>query len=116
MAGRAAHQQPSRPFRATETNRSYAHHLLALYRAGELHELHAFGGFIELLLVEGNQFVRQLATIGFLEGAQNVLSNSDCDPDILLPFLGPAGQESWSALNKFWKSETPFVPDDTSGA
>jgi hypothetical protein len=66
---------------------------------------------IERLHREGDQFTREFATIGILEGIQNVWGHSDVSPEEFLAFLQPISAASWHALNQFWAGEIPFVPD-----
>lgn len=89
----------------------FAHHLLQLHQAGRDAEFPAVGVLIERLHSEGEHFVRELATIGFLESIQNVWSHSTTSPDAFLSYLGPEGTKSWQDLKRFWSGEIPFIPD-----
>jgi hypothetical protein len=88
-----------------------AAHLLALHRAGDREEFPAVGAAIERLHTDGDHSVRELMTIGVLEGIQNVWGNSGAQPDQFLPFLGPLSTTAWHDLNRFWAGEIPYVPD-----
>jgi hypothetical protein len=79
-----------------------AHHLVELQRAGRVDELPAVFAVVERLHVEGDDFVKEAATIGFLEGVQNVALNRGLDPDAFRPYLGPESKKAWDALNRFW--------------
>ncbi len=70
--------------------------------------------FIDRLLTEGDQSTREFATIGILEGVQNVRGHTDVSSDEFLAFLQPAGVASWRHLNQFWAGELPVVPDSHS--
>jgi hypothetical protein len=61
------------------------------------------------LHVEGSPWVREFATIGILEGIQNVWSHSAIDPDVFFPFLGSESQRWWKGLNAFWQGGVPPV-------
>lgn len=51
---------------------NFARHLLQLYQQGRTDEFPAVAQVIERLHIEGDKWVRELATIGLLEGVQNV--------------------------------------------
>jgi hypothetical protein len=64
---------------------------------------------IERLHVEGDPYVREAATIGLLEGIQNVWGNNGVDPELFFPFLLPESVRWWKSLNKFWNGESKHV-------
>lgn len=87
----------------------FARHLLELFQT---HKTEAFPGVarvIERLHVEGDPYVREAATIGLLEGVQNVWGNNNVDPELFLPFLLPESARWWKSLNKFWSGESRHV-------
>ena len=90
---------------------AFARHLLSLHRGGTREELRAAGVAIERVHAEGGHDVRELATIGVLEGIQNVWGNSGADAEEFVPFLGPLSVRAWTDLNRFWSGEIPYVPD-----
>ena len=90
---------------------AFARHLLSLHRTGTREEFPPVGAAIERLHAEGGHDVRELATIGMLEGIQNVWGNSGVDPDGFLRFLGPLSTRAWNDLNRFWSGDIPYVPD-----
>lgn len=91
----------------------FARHLLLLHRAQRREEFPAVAAFIERLHTEGDHYTREFATIGVLEGIQNVWGHSDVAPDEFLPFLRPISSASWRSLNQFWAGEIPLVPDSS---
>jgi len=52
--------------------------------------------------LEGDDYVREAATIGALEGIQNIAGNSGVDPERFLPFLRKTSKKQWKKLNQFW--------------
>src|ERR1700761_5867090 len=66
---------------------AFARHLLALHRSRQHEEFPAFAVFIERLHTGGDKEIREFATIGVLEGIQNVWGNAGISPDEFLPFL-----------------------------
>lgn len=55
---------------------------------------------IEVLLVDGDQHVRDATVVGFMEGLQNASGWAHIDPDRFRPFLGPESLTAWDALNE----------------
>jgi len=92
----------------------FAHHLVELHRKGATAEIAAAMQVIERLHLEGEHYVQELATIGYLEDIQNVARNSDdVDPAVFVPYLGPESRRWWNGLNEFWHGgETSVHPID----
>jgi hypothetical protein len=88
---------------------AFAAHLLERFQAGDAEEFGAIGTAIEKLHTEGTPWVREFATVGVLEGIQNVWGHSATSPEAFFPFLGPESQSWWRGLNKFWSGESPYV-------
>lgn len=84
-----------------------ADEVVELARAGRLDELTAFFVVVERLHVEGDDDVRNLATIGYLEGLQNLAGHRGLDPALFLPFLGPQSLRWWRGLDAFWDGRSP---------
>lgn len=87
----------------------FARHLVDLQKAGTTAEFPRVFEVIERLHVDGDDYVRELATIGYLEGIQNVAGNSGLDPKAFVAYLGPESRAWWNGLNAFWAGKTPFV-------
>jgi len=87
----------------------FAHHLVDLHKANQSHEFPAVFAVLERLHIEGDHYVREAATIGLLEGIQNVASNNGLNPEQFVPFLGPESQKWWRQLNDFWQGKIPYV-------
>ena len=93
-----------------------AHHVVDLVLEGRLAELSALFAALERLHVEGDERVRVLATIGYLEGVQNVAGHRGVDPAVFLPLLGPESARWWRGLDAFWAGAAPGVlPVDGAG-
>ena len=88
---------------------SFARHLLELHRSRDCQEFPAIADFIERLYTEGDDYTREFATIGILEGIQNVWGHTDSSPELFLPFLRPASRAAWQSLNEFWAGRSPGV-------
>jgi len=83
----------------------FARHMVSLQKAGHTAEFKAVFGVTEALHLEGDPYVREAATIGLLEGIQNVAGNSELDPESFFPYLLPESAKSWKKLNAFWDGD-----------
>ena len=83
----------------------FAHHLVRLQKAGDTSEFDPVFRVIEALHTDGDSYVREAATIGLLEGIQNVAGNRDLDPDSFVSFLRPESAKWWDKLNAFWNGD-----------
>ena len=79
-----------------------AGHLLTQYQVGQTREFAAVAAVIERLHLEGDAYVREAATIGLLEGIQNVWSGKGEDPEVFAAYLLPESRSWWQSLNNFW--------------
>ncbi len=87
----------------------FARHLIRHWQEGRTPELARALALVERLHVEGDDYVREAATIGLLEDLQNNAGHDQIDPDVFRPFLGPRSAHWWDALNRFWSGESPRV-------
>ena len=88
---------------------SYARYILDTIAAGRVDELAPAFTAIEQLHTDGDHWTREAATIGILEGIQNIASHRSFD---LLPVtsrLGPVSLEWWNKLEDFWAGRRPTV-------
>ena len=88
-----------------------ARHLLIEYRAGRTGEFGAIYELIDRLHIDGEPYVKELATIGLLEGIQNVWLNSGEDPENFGRLLLPESRLWWNDLNDFWQGKIKQVGD-----
>lgn len=87
----------------------FARHLLHLHRESRTAEFPAIARVIERLHTEGDDYVREAATIGVLEGIQNVWANDGVDPELFTTHLLPESRRWWDELNAFWRGERRYV-------
>lgn len=65
-----------------------------------------------ILHVEGDDYVREAATIGLLEGIQNDWGNHLVDPELFAIHLLPESRQYWDELNAFWRGGKRYVGKD----
>jgi hypothetical protein len=87
----------------------FAHHLVELHKTNQISEFPAVFEVIERLHLEGNAYVKEAATIGMLEGIQNVGGNSGVNPEDFSDYLKPESAKWWRQLNDFWNGKIPYV-------
>ena len=89
-------------------------HLVGLLADGDTEEFPAVFEAIERLHCEGDDYVRELATIGYLEGLQFVSSHEPrIEESDFVPFLGPESLRWWRGLVAYWDgSASTVVPID----
>ena len=88
---------------------SFARYLLECYKTKSLDKLKLGLDFVEKLHVHGDNKTKELATMGFLEGIQNVWGNKGVDSELIFNQLGKESKKWWKQLNKFWQAEIKYV-------
>jgi len=87
----------------------FARHLLQLHQQHQAEVFPTVARVIERLHVEGDHYVQEAATIGLLEGIQNVWGNEGTDPELFVRHLLPVSAKWWQSLNDFWDGKSKFV-------
>jgi hypothetical protein len=87
----------------------FARHLIELYQGSQTGEFAEVFNAVERLHLEGDEFVREAAVIGLLEGIQNIAGNSGVDPESFFTYLQPKSRKWWRQLNDFWNGKIPYV-------
>lgn len=88
-------------------------HLMGLYRSGQMGEVRTSLDAIERLHVEGDAYVRELATIGYLESIQGAVGGNPAELKQFEHLLGNESARWWRGLRSFWDGGSPAVlPED----
>jgi hypothetical protein len=87
----------------------FARHLLELHQSGRSAGFPVIAQLIERLHTDGDDFVKEAATIGLLEGVQNVWGHTEVDPELFASYLLPVSRRWWDELNAFWRGERRYV-------
>jgi hypothetical protein len=64
---------------------------------------------IEELLVDGNEDVRNAATIGFLEDVQNIASWRPFTAAVFVQWLGPKSKLAWAEIEEMWRDKSSLA-------
>src|SRR5205807_466656 len=80
-----------------------ARHLIGLVERGDMAELPAVFRVVGRWHLEGDLYVRTAATVGLLEGLQNLnLHEHGTDPAHFRAMLGPESLQCWDELAASW--------------
>jgi hypothetical protein len=82
---------------------AFVRHLINLKLTNNTAEFNAIFELVEEMHILGDSYVRNLATVGILEGLQNMnLHHDGTSPDDFVRFLGPVSKWWWDELYWFW--------------
>jgi len=85
---------------------------LGMVERGDTAGLPAVFAAIERLHVEGDNYVREAATVGVLEALQNLnLHKNGTDPERFRPYLAHVSARWWDKLYRFWQHGEPLADD-----
>lgn len=84
---------------------SAAKHLVDDYRRNDRESVKRGFTIIEQLHESNDEYVRELATIGFLKNIQNHAITAGFEPASFEEFLGPVSRTSWRGLQTFWSGD-----------
>jgi hypothetical protein len=81
---------------------SLARHLIALLAAGQFDELASAFAVVERWHLEGDEYVREAATVGLLEDLQNPGLHESTTPAEFERFLAPESLKWWAKIERLW--------------
>lgn len=87
----------------------FASHFIDLYKRNESDEFDAVFDVVELLHTNGDDFVKEAATIGLLEDMQNGLLANQIDTNVFKKYLKKESLKWWNNLDDFWSGKTKYV-------
>jgi hypothetical protein len=90
----------------------FARHLYELAVNKDFKEFLSVFDIIELLLQEGDSFVKEAVAIGFLEDFQTLVLGGGYDSNIIEHYLREETKKCWIKLDKFWKGEIPYIDNE----
>lgn len=80
-----------------------------LYPSGNTEELRHVFDLMEHWLVNGNEKLRGLVAIGFLESLQNAASWQTFGREAFIPLLGPQSRQAWNEIERMWVGKTSLM-------
>ena len=95
---------------------AFIRHLCSLQVQGPTDEFAAVFDTIERLAIEGDDYVQNLAVIGYIEGFQMMTVTSfGLDPERdFRPWLRPVSASWWQRVNRFWDGDARALQDPPS--
>jgi hypothetical protein len=89
-----------------------ARHLVERLRSNATEEFPAVFQVVERWHCLGDHYVREAATIGFLEGIQNVAGHEGIDAETFEQWLLPESKRWWGKLSRFWDGDARALRDE----
>lgn len=89
----------------------FSRFMISRLEIGDRQQLDAAFEMIERLHVDGDEYVREAATIRILESLQNTHLHSKTNPEQFLEFLRPVSLRYWRKVEDFWENGT-IITDD----
>jgi hypothetical protein len=89
-----------------------ARHLVDRLRSGVTEEFPAVFQVVERWHCEGDDYVREAATIGLLEGIQNNAGHAGIYPGVFERWLLPESKKWWDKLDRFWEGDTRALREE----
>jgi len=92
----------------------FIRHMVRLRLADGTHEFPAIFDVLERLVIEGNDYVRNLGVIGYLEGFQMMtVTGQGLDPEAdFRPWLRPVSERWWERINRLWAGDDSALQSD----
>jgi hypothetical protein len=81
----------------------FAHHVVNSYSASKFDEIPSFFAALERLIVEGNEEVVGLATVGLIEDVQNISSHQSFGYAVFEQWLQPESHREWLRIEAAWR-------------
>lgn len=78
---------------------------------GQKHRIRKVLSVVERWLLEGDKYVREAATVGFLEDLQNGNLHEGTTPEDFVEFLGPECSFWWKKVERFFSHGEPILDD-----
>jgi hypothetical protein len=92
----------------------FADHVIDLLERDERSEFPAFIQVLERLHLDGDDDVKEAATIGLLEGIQNIAGHRKVSTESFEAALSVEMQRWWRSLDAFWSGKVPYVGAGTT--
>lgn len=86
-------------------------HVIELYTKGDVASVQKVFDVVERWHIEGDAYVKEAATIGFIEDIQNTNLHSTTSPTDFEKFLGVESRKWWLRVHEFWEKGTPIAGD-----
>lgn len=89
-----------------------ARHVIAMFERGDTQCFAQVFDIVERWHVDGEHWVREAATVGFLESLQNMNLHTTTEPEQFRQFLRPESERWWDKLFDFWERGIIMTDDE----
>ena len=79
--------------------------------SGQKYRIRKVLSVVERWLLEGDPYVREAATVGFIEDLQNGNLHEGTTPEDFVEFLGPECSFWWKKVERFFSHGEPILDD-----
>ncbi len=83
----------------------FARQIIRLFEQGRTESFPAFFSTVERMIVNGNEEVQGLVTVGFLESLQNNASWTNTGFSVYEKWLQPYSLKAWRDLERLWEGK-----------
>lgn len=83
----------------------FAEHLLRRLEGNDTEGFERIFAVVERWHTEGDTYVCEAASIGFLESLQNLSAGNERHQTTVEPWLGPQSRYWWDRLDRFWDGD-----------
>lgn len=87
----------------------FSKHLVQMWLAGDTDNFSAIFSVIEIFYMDGDDYVKEAATMGILDGLQLIILESQKNLDDFKPYLMAESQKWWDELEAFRTGEIVSV-------
>lgn len=87
-------------------------HVIALIEKGDTEAVRSVFHVVEAWHTDGDEYVREAATVGFLETLGSNLEDSSVSPSDVRARLGRESATWWHKLDRFWAGDGGALSDD----
>jgi hypothetical protein len=87
----------------------FATYIVDSYEAHDIGPVVAAFEIAEQLLSDGDEEVRGVAEIGFLETVQIIASNRPFGPEVFTQWLGPKSKDAWAEIIEMWRGKRSLM-------
>lgn len=85
------------------------HYLTDAYERGETSDFPTVFAFVEDLIRDGDQAVRDVAIVGILETLQNYASHRPFGNRVFVQWLGPLSRQGWAEVERMWEGKRSLM-------
>lgn len=87
----------------------FASHIIELFKDNKCDSFGIIFELIEKIHIQGDEYVKEAITIGFLEDLQNFALGEKIELANFEEYLGIESKKWWDQLNDFWSGKIQYV-------